>query len=410
MDEILSKNNRLTLFEKNVLVNKQLPKWPRAEAGLKKTTVGENETNNRTSNSLSDFFITPADMDPLNDPDSMSYNDQIRARDIDSEVNASTKWLPLYEVAEGVSFNDLATAGIKDLTRLIAEKKLKFVIGGYGSFGSTQSSGTLMLSSNMDTVVSNYNTQLQVAMEKSEKNSILNKIKLLFKKKKENEVKEDEKYMDALQFFSLVKASSKESIATYRDRVSDYLTAVHNAVTTGQTALMEDLLRGLVTNKYESVLFAEGLYYIVTEEQMVSFVKQCERGIKLDYIKNFTRPLPQEVVSKIERVNQLEVFDNYVVLYYDPDGKIYKETAREEAKRRDPIVFGVIAGSTKLYYIADWVDEYCDLTLEKFIDAIGVKKEELHMDYSKLQAKDNEKEPATKKNKRRNKNKKDKKN
>ena len=409
MDEILSKNNRLTLFEKNVLVNKQLPKWQRAEAGLKKTTVGENETNNRGSNSLNDFFITPADMDPLNDPDSISYNDQIRARDIDREVNASTKWLPLYEVAEGVSFNDLATAGIKDLTRLIAEKKLKFVIGGYGSFGSTQSSGTIMLSSNMDTVVSNYNAQLQVAMEKSEKNSILNKIKSLFKKK-ENEVKEDEKYMDALHFFSLVKTSSKESVATYRDRVSDYLTAVHNAVTTGQTALMEDLLRGLVTNKYESVLFAEGLYYIVTEEQMVSFVKQCERGIKLDYIKNFTRPLPQDVVSKIERVNQLEVFDNYVVLYYDPDGKIYKETAREEAKRRDPIVFGVIAGSTKLYYIADWVDEYCDLTLEKFIDAIGVKKEELHMDYSKLHAKDNEKEPAIKKNKRRKKNKKDKKN
>lgn len=403
MDEILSKNNRLTLFEKNVLVNKQLPKWQRAESGLKKTTVGENETNNRTihSNSLSDYLVTPSEY----------HNYQIRVRDIDSEVNASTKWLPLYEVAEGVSFNDLAAAGIKDLTRLIAENKLKFVIGGYGSFGSTQGSGTLVLSSNMDTVVSNYNAQLQVAMEKSKKNSILNKIKSLFKKR-ENEAKEYEKYMDALQFFGLVKASSKESVATYRDRVSDYLTAVHNAVTTGQTALMEDLLRGLVTNKYESVLFAEGLYYIVTEEQMVSFVKQCERGIKLDYIKNFTRPLPQEVVSKIERVNQLEVFDNYVVLYYDPEGKIYKETAQEEAKRRDPIVFGVIAGSTKLYYIADWVDEYCDLTLEKFIDAIGVKKEELHMDYSKLQAKDNEKEPATKKNKRRNKNKnkKDKKN
>lgn len=408
MDEILSKNNRLTLFEKNVLVNKQLPKWQRAEAGLKKTTVGENGTNNLTihSNSLSDYLVTPANVDP----DSMSYNDQIRARDIDSEVNASTKWLPLYEVAEGVSFNDLATAGIKDLTRLIAEKKLKFVIGGYGSFGSTQGSGTLMLSSNFDTVVSNYTAQPQVAVEKSEKNSILNKIKSLFKKM-ENEVKEDKKYMDALQFFSLVKVSSKESVATYRDRVSDYLTAVHNAVTTGQTALMEDLLRGLVTNKYESVLFAEGLYYIVTEEQMVSFVKQCERGIKLDYIKNFTRPLPQNVVSKIEHVNKLEVFDNYVVLYYDPDGKIYKETAREEAKRKDPIVFGVIAGSTKLYYIADWVDEYCDLTLEKFIDAISVKKEELHMDYSNMKNNDNEVKSETikKKSKKRKKNK-DKKN
>ena len=384
--EIL-KGNRLTIFENKVVVDKNLPKWRRAEAGIEKTSVdnNSNSVNSNVSNiTLSEYFITNGE----SDPDAMSYSDQIRSRDIDRDVNAATKWLPLYEVAEGVSFDALASAGIKDLTRLIAEKKLKFVIGGYGSFGNTQG-GTLILNSNpaMDTVVSNYNTQIQMAMEKSAKNNIFDKIKSLFKKK-EFEVKEDEKYMDALQFFSMVKASSKESVATYRDRVSDYLKSIHNAVTVGQTALVEDLLRGLVTNKYESVLFAEGLYYVVNEQQMVSFVKQCEKGIKLEYVKNFTRPMPQDIVDKIAKINQLEVFDNYVVLYYDPDGKIYKETAKEEAKRKDPIIFGVIAGSEKLYYIADWIDEYCDLTLEAFIDAIGVKKDELHMDY--IPKKDNE--------------------
>lgn len=278
--EIL-KGNRLTIFENKVVVDKNLPKWRRAEAGIEKTSVdnNSNSVNSNVSNiTLSEYFITNGE----NDPDAMSYSDQIRSRDIDRDVSAATKWLPLYEVAEGVSFDALASAGIKDLTRLIAEKKLKFVIGGYGSFGNTQG-GTLVLNSNpaMDTVVSNYNTQLQIAMEKSAKNNIFNKIKSFFKKN-ETEVKEDEKYMDALQFFSLVKASSKESVATYRDRVSDYLKSIHNAVTVGQTALVEDLLRGLVTNKYESVLFAEGLYYVVNEQQMVSFVKQCEKGIKLD--------------------------------------------------------------------------------------------------------------------------------
>ena len=394
--EIL-KGNRLTIFENKVVVDKNLPKWRRAEAGLNKTNIEDNPNSINNNLTLSEYFITNGE----NDPDVISYSDQIRSRDIDRDVSAATKWLPLYEIAEGVSFDSLASAGIKDLTRLIAEKKLKFVIGGYGSFGNTQS-GTIILNSNpaMDTVVSDYNTQLQMAMEKSAKNNIFNKIKSFFKKK-EVEVKEDEKYMDALQFFSLVKASSKESVATYRDRVSDYLKSIHNAVTVGQTALVEDLLRGLVTNKYESVLFAEGLYYVVNEQQMVSFVKQCEKGIKLEYVKNFTRPMPQDIVDKIAKINQLEVFDNYVVLYYDPDGKIYKETAKEEAKRKDPIIFGVIAGSEKLYYVADWVDEYCDLTLEAFIDAIGVKKDELHMDYdpSKVKKEDNSKE-ATKKKKK----------
>ena len=392
--EIL-KGNRLTIFENKVVVDKNLPKWRRAEAGLNKTNIEDNPNSINNNLTLSEYFITNAE----NDPDAMLYSDQIRSRDIDRDVNAATKWLPLYEVAEGVSFDALASAGIKDLTRLIAEKRLKFVIGGYGSFGNTQG-GTLILNSNpaMDTVVTNYNTQLQMAMEKSAKNNIFNKIKSFFKKN-ETEVKEDEKYMDALQFFSMVKASSKESVATYRDRVSDYLKSIHNAVTVGQTALVEDLLRGLVTNKYESVLFAEGLYYVVNEQQMVSFVKQCEKGIKLEYVKNFTRPMPQDIVDKIAKINQLEVFDNYVVLYYDPDGKIYKETAKEEAKRKDPIIFGVIAGSEKLYYVADWVDEYCDLTLEAFIDAIGVKKDELHMDYdpSKVKKEDNPKETTKKK-------------
>ena len=399
-DILTNDRNRLVIFENNIIVDKNLPKWRRAEAGLDKTSVNNNNNHigvNNNTVTLSEYFITNAG----NDPDAMSYSDQIRIRDIDSDVDAGTRWLPIYEIADGVSFDDLASAGIKDLTRLIAEKKLKFVIGGYGSFGNTQG-GTLVLNSNLNTVTSNYDLKIQEAMEKSANNNIFNKIKSLFKKN-EVEVKEDEKYMDALQFFSMVKASSKESVATYRDRISDYLKQIHNAVTVGQTSLVEDLLRGLVTNKYESVLFAEGLYYIVNEEQMVNFVSKCEKGIKLDYVKNFTRPMPQDVVDKIAKINQLEVFDNYVVLYYDPDGKIYKETAREEAKRKDPIIFGVIAGSNKLYYVADWVDEYCDLTLEAFVDAIGLAKEDLHMDADKIK-KDNKeevKEPV-KKNKKRN--------
>ena len=83
-------------------------------------------------------------------------------------------------------------------------------------------------------------------------------------------------------------------------------------------------------------------------------------------------------------MNELEVFDNYVILYYDPEGIVYKETAHEEAKRRDPIIFGVIAGSKKLYYVADWIDEYCDLTLDAFVDSLGIEKEDLHFDAEEI--------------------------
>ena len=367
MKNILTEKGRLTLFEKNIVIDKKLLKWRKAEQGLNKTQT--NDTVKTNTAVVSDFFITS------NDPDSIGLEEQIRRTDIDSEVNISTKWLSLYEIAEGISFDKLATAGIKDLTRLIAENKLKFVIGGYGSLGNTQNNINSVLISDA------FDSEMYKNNKKKKTNWFTKQFKSWFKRYKE--IKNNEHVIDALQFFSMVKASSKESVETYRDRVSNYLKAIHNAVSCGQTALVEDLVRGMVTNKYESVLYAEKYYYVVTENQMVDFVKKCERGIKLDYIKNFTRPLPQTVVDKINKLNELEVFDNYVVLYYDPEGKVYKETAREEAKRKDPIIFGVIAGSTKLYYVDDWVDEYCDLTLEKFIDTIGVTKEDLNIDNNK---------------------------
>ena len=127
MKEILTKDKKhLSLFEDKVVVNKKLPKWFRAEEGLSKTEVPNEKSsiNTNRNDSIRGFFI--------DDPDALPIRS---SNDIDSDVDAGTRWLPLYEVAEGISFDDLAKSGIKDLTRLIAENKLKFVIGGYGSFG-----------------------------------------------------------------------------------------------------------------------------------------------------------------------------------------------------------------------------------------------------------------------------------
>ena len=132
----------------------------------------------------------------------------------------------------------------------------------------------------------------------------------------------------------------------------------------------------MIANKYEALLNTHGCYYAISEKRMVDFAKKTERGVNLCYLKNFTRPIPQEAVDKLKEINDWEVFDNYVVLHYDPKNEHHKETKKEEAKRKDPILFGLISGSRKLYYITDWTDEVCDLTLESFVDALGTKKEE----------------------------------
>jgi hypothetical protein len=46
----------------------------------------------------------------------------------------------------------------------------------------------------------------------------------------------------------------------------------------------------------------------------------------------------------------------------------------EKSKMRDPILFGYIKETDRLYFIADWEDEYCDLTFDEIIDVVGENK------------------------------------
>ena len=182
-----------------------------------------------------------------------------------------------------------------------------------------------------------------------------------------------------MEFFENVKLTSKKSIGTYKDRVYNYLAALRSADITGQTALKEKLVREMFVNKYEAELYAKGLYDVVTEEQAVEFARKSEKGVELLYLKNFSRPLPDEVIKKLDEVNKLGIFDNYVVMAYDPEGKMKDETEEDRNKRKDPILFGVILGSNKLYYITDWIDETCNLTLQQFVDTLDITKYDLKM-------------------------------
>lgn len=402
MNNFLTKDKRhLTLFQDNIVIDKRLLKWRRAEQDVEVTKAPDGKgvsvvsiNNNTNNNSIRPYLInTTPDAEEYSTPMGTEPPEPTDNFDPDRNLNVLPSWLPLYETPEGVKFDELATAGIRDLTKLIVEKKIKYVMAGYGSFGSTV--GSLIYEEpNEDSNSSRIRLTLEEINKKMNEGPWYKRLWNALTGKKEVVVDEvEEQPMDALKFFSLVKASSKESAAVYKDRVSKYLTALHNATNIGQTALQEELIRGLITNRYESVLYAEGCYYAVTEQQVARFASECEKGLKLSYLKNFSRPIPQEVIDKIAKMNELEVFDNYVILYYDPEGTVYKETAYEEAKRRDPIIFGVIAGSKKLYYVADWIDEYCDLTLDAFVDSLGIEKEDLRLDAEEIKkAKEQEKQ------------------
>lgn len=337
MKEILNNSKTgLRLFDDIITTDYTLPKW-----------VNAKKNSTKQSGNHYTYTIVQGSMDSTTNPDPSTivtlgnnfFRDGVEPP---KEGNAS--------------FDEIASLGLQDLNKFVNENRngILSCLGYSGSFeGSTP-------------FVAEYTPKAN----EHESNGIIGKIKSLFKKK---EVPE----LDIIQFFAAIKATSLESANGYINRVSKYLRAIHKASSIGQTALVSKLAREMVGNKYESFLAAEGYYYVVKEEDVVKFAKKSEKGIAIDYIKNFARPIPDEVADKIVKANALEIFDNYVIMHYDPESKSYMDTQKEEAKRRDPIVFGVIAGSRKLYYITDWIDEYCDLTLEKFVDTIGISKDDL---------------------------------
>lgn len=186
----------------------------------------------------------------------------------------------------------------------------------------------------------------------------------------ETRVKQQAGKMSIEEFFSSVRNSTVE-LKLVKDRAAGYERAMIRAKQGGQQALFEQLVSGLNAYKMESQLMAMGLFRYLNEADLVSFYKQSKRGLRLDWVRNFTRQIPQDVLDKKIRADEIGIFDNYAVLHYDPQTKSWAETQEEKNRRKDPILFGLIEGRRRLYCVGDWKDEMCDLTLDEIADALG---------------------------------------
>lgn len=168
------------------------------------------------------------------------------------------------------------------------------------------------------------------------------------------------------EFFAHMHTSVEE-LQIVEARARGYEQAIKDALDAGQTALVEILRRGLIAARSEAGLVTMGLTKFLSEDTVVKFTKKSPKGLRLDRLALFTRAVPHDLIARKHRADELEIFDNYAVLHYDPDGKHHVE------EKRDPIFFGLIEGRRRLYVIGDWIDEQCDLTLDAIADALGEK-------------------------------------
>lgn len=201
-----------------------------------------------------------------------------------------------------------------------------------------------------------------------------------FKSKKKNEVK---KTTTILSFFTSL-AHSLNDLKTLQDIGIHYETLIANAAKAGQTALVDKLKLRLESAKSEIQLVTLNLNKFLTEEQIVDFYNQTQkdRNLKLTWIKNFIKPIPSKILEIKTKLDEQYVFDNYVILHYDPNNDATDLTGHEKKERKkrekDPILFGLIKDSRRLYYVGDWIDDYCNLTLDTVIEQLQEKVGEIN--------------------------------
>jgi hypothetical protein len=182
-------------------------------------------------------------------------------------------------------------------------------------------------------------------------------------------------------YFNLVKSKLK---TVEKDKLETQLRQLQSLMPTaddlGQTALYEHLSQALAIAVRELEVAAVGCDRYVEKDTIEKFRKvRWEQGKPIVYFEKwekFPRVPPSEVAEKLKYLRSMSLFDEYWVLYLNyAHGKPLK-THQEKVKEKDPILFGKFAYQPdRFYVIADWVDEYCDLTLEQFVDE--VKKTDL---------------------------------
>ncbi|MEC2525846.1 hypothetical protein P9X78_27380, partial [Bacillus thuringiensis] len=87
--------------------------------------------------------------------------------------------------------------------------------------------------------------------------------------------------------------------------------------------------------------------------------------------------IPDDVVAVLETVK--DKFDQFYVVFTDYTGKVEKQVTKER-RDKDPILFGTFQDEKsrtvidRFYFIGDWEDEYCDLTLDKMVNKVQTSK------------------------------------
>lgn len=185
--------------------------------------------------------------------------------------------------------------------------------------------------------------------------------------------------MNPQQYFDIVK--SRKHRITDADLLQVYdncLDLLNKYVITGQVKAIKKLLFHLDCIEKERKIIEIGINTFVYRDDIEEYIDNIAKDtVKIIELENYEREIPDSICDLIQQVRPL--FDQMYVIFTDYTGSMERQVAKER-REKDPILFGTLQNKEsktiidRFYYIADWEDQYCHLTLDKMVNEMRKEK------------------------------------
>lgn len=188
-------------------------------------------------------------------------------------------------------------------------------------------------------------------------------------------------------YFRFMKSKlTKIQQTKLKKQLSKLKALVDDAEELGQKGYAEELARMMAVIIREQEALVCGVDKHIERGIVEKFMyKVKDHVVKFSKLEGFPRPIPKKQKAKIMAVQKNKVFDDYWILYTDYTKEAPLKSTKEKVIEKDPICFGTFKyAPNRLYFICDWIDEYCDITLDKIVEKIDtIETPEINNGYMK---------------------------
>jgi hypothetical protein len=195
--------------------------------------------------------------------------------------------------------------------------------------------------------------------------------------KREEKEQTEEKTITPSQYFDFVK-DAKQTITTkaLQESYDVFIKLAEKYKKLGQVESMKKLCFLADTLTKEEKLIEMGITTFVYKDVIEDYIENvADKAVKIVELSRYMREIPDELIETVEKSKEL--FDELYVVFTDYTGREERKVEKER-RDKDPILFGVFKNARnvadRFYFLGDWVDEYCDLTLDKMVEQYKEKK------------------------------------